>query len=392
MLLGPIKYNISNYYLLYAYLVIVNLAFYWGYNRGTKYYKPSSSAIDFNVLSALLIFGFLLTLRRMSSMWDSRGLVFSLYSVVYALTNSGDLYHNTVVIEQASSSLWTFLDPIRWAAIPLGVANWKKLRKWLKVIVVLTIITEALAWLGIGTRKGLFDIIVITFFLLIANHQDWITNRIKKNKLITITLVVFGVFMVYFVVSTASRSGYNYNEINEAAVVQEIKPIYKDMPDWLLYSYCNITSYLCQGYYALSKGLEIGIRPITFGGSGWFTIMLMNKLGYDPEPDIYMVALEQFGIDRHINWHTIYLWLANDVSFIGVPFIIFIIGLLFARSWLDVIYGKNQVAYPFFSLMLIMVFYFYANNQVLSFSFVAFFFWLALYLHTRFSNVNGFFK
>lgn len=385
LIIGPYSYDITNYPQLFFYLFVVNVAFYWGYKKGVKNTWQSSISMGQALLAFLIIAGFLLTIRRMTRLWAGRGLSLALSSIVYALANSGDVYHNAVEISQVSqlSLFWVLMEPIRWAAIPLGVANWRKISKMLRMVVVLTIIVEIVAWLGIGTRKGLFDVIVMIFFFSIANSPQWIIDKAKRKKLVVIGAVALFAFLFYFVMSGASRKGYGLTEFDANMVSQDIKPFYEKAPDWLLYSLCSIESYLCQGYYALSKGLEMGIRPITFGGSGWFTIMLMRKVGYDPEPGIYMVELEKFGIDRHINWHTIYLWLANDLTFIGVPIFIFIVGYLFAVSWRDVLYGKNQTAIPFFALMLIMVFYFYANNQVMSFSFIPLVFWTIIYFVTR---------
>lgn len=385
LLIGPYEYDISNYPLLFLYFAIVNIAFYWGYKKGTKNTKYSVFPFNKSLLAFLIVVGLLLTIRRMSSLWEHRGLAMALSSIVYALSNSGDVYYNTVEIDKATSMslFWLILEPIRWAAVPLGIGNWEKLRKFLRVLVVFTIVIEILAWLGIGTRKGVFDMIVITFFVLIAKSPEWVTDKSKRKKLITMSAIAVFAFIFYFVMSGASRKGYGLTEFDANMVSQDIKPFYEKAPDWLLYSLCSIEAYLCQGYYALSKGLEMGIKPVTVGGSGWFTIMLMRKIGYDPEPNTYIVAVEQFGIDRHVNWHTIYLWLANDLTFIGVPIFIFIVGYLFAVSWRDVLYGKNQTAIPFFALMLIMVFYFYANNQVMSFSFMPFVFWTIIYLVTR---------
>lgn len=384
LLIGPYSYQIYNYVLLFVYLAILNIAFYYGYKRGVQGYRPSKYEMRSGTIDFLLIVGFLLTIRRMSSMWAGRGMTVSLLNLLYALQNSGSVYQESVEIKgSVLSILWLLLEPIRWAAIPLGVANWKHLKSGIKIVVVATILTEIVAWLGIGTRKGLFDIIIIVFFLSIAKSTNLIITRFKRRKLIFLSTLVIFLFLGYFTISGASRRGYEANEISLDLITRDIKPIYKDMPDWALYSLCSVESYLCQGYYALSKGLEMGFRPLTVGGSGWFTIMLMKKIGYDPEPDTYIAALEPLGINRSINWHTMYLWLANDVSFVGVPFLIFIIGFLFARSWQDVVVGENQIAFPFFALMLLMVFYFYANNQVMSFSFVPFVFWLTFYLFTQ---------
>ena len=100
-----------------------------------------------------------------------------------------------------------------------------------------------------------------------------------------------------------------------------------------------------------------------------------------------MAALEPMGIDPSINWHTIYVWLANDVTFIGVPLIIFLIGYFFSKTWADCVYGNNDAAVSLFALFLIMTFYFYANNQVISFSFMPFVVCFAIYVFSRIKKV-----
>ena len=147
-----------------------------------------------------------------------------------------------------------------------------------------------------------------------------------------------------------------------------------------------ICSYLTQGYYALSKGLELGILPISFLGSSWFTISIAKKFSYDPTETTYMYMLQSEGIDMSINWHSIYLWLANDFTFIGVPIIIFLIGYFFAQSWMDAIKGSNILSYPVLALFSTMIFYFFANNQVFSFSFIPFVFWFSAYQISRKSH------
>jgi len=112
-------------------------------------------------------------------------------------------------------------------------------------------------------------------------------------------------------------------------------------------------------------------------------MVIASKFGYNPMPNTYLSLLENYGIDSHVNWHTIYVWLANDFTFIGVPIIIYLIGLMFARTWCDSVKGDNDTAIPLFTLFLVMVFYFFANNQVLSFSFMPFVVWWLLYRLSR---------
>ena len=197
-------------------------------------------------------------------------------------------------------------------------------------------------------------------------------------------ILVASIFIFYFIFSNLARYNLGLHEMASFNYKFETRPFYTDhCPTWLLVSLYNIDSYLCQGYYALSLGLSIGIISPTIMGMSWFTMVIANKFGYDPMPGTYMTLLEPYGIDSKMNWHTIYLWLANDFTFIGVPFVIFFIGYFFAKTWCDCISKKNDYAIPLFSLFLIMVFYFYANNQVLSFSLIAFVFWFLVYMSSK---------
>ena len=153
---------------------------------------------------------------------------------------------------------------------------------------------------------------------------------------------------------------------------------------WLLVSLSSIMSYLCQGYYALSLALEMGILPIAIGGSSWFTIMLASRFGEDPTTHTYMYALESMGIDMSMNWHTAYVWLANDFTFIGVPIFLFLVGRYFAIVWQDCINRRNDFAFIVMPMFVLMVFYLFANNQVFSSMFITFVIWFIIYLLSRF--------
>ncbi len=57
LLIGPFDYDISNYPVLFIYLVIVNLAFYFGFKRGARSNKHSECRINQSFLNFILIAG-----------------------------------------------------------------------------------------------------------------------------------------------------------------------------------------------------------------------------------------------------------------------------------------------------------------------------------------------
>ncbi len=74
---------------------------------------------------------------------------------------------------------------------------------------------------------------------------------------------------------------------------------------------------------------------------------------------------QQTGWNAYRLWATIYPWIASDVSFVGVLVVVFLIGRLFAQSWLDSLMLRNPFAVAIFAQFIIMLFYFNANNQCL---------------------------
>jgi hypothetical protein len=49
----------------------------------------------------------------------------------------------------------------------------------------------------------------------------------------------------------------------------------------------------------------------------------------------YPVRIEKYGWDAYGLWSSIYPWIASDVSFPGTILIVYLIGRLFALSWLQ---------------------------------------------------------
>lgn len=377
--IGPIDYNI-NTLLLAPYLCILNLALWYGYKLGVKTFVPTCYKISPKNVHIIIICGFFLTLLSLTNLWNSHGIPISLESLINAFINPGEAYYSEADEVTQTNFFSLILSPLQWAAIPMGIYFWSNLTKSYKAIVIITILVSIFAWLGIGTRKGIFDIVLVVVSCVSAANSHILIQPKNRKKLIWSVVTFTLAFLSYFIFSNLSRYGKNsFEELADLGSLN-IKPTYCDaigLPLTVAFSF--ITGYLCQGYYALGKGLELGILSPALFGSSWFGIAVAKKLGFDPTPYTYTKILESQGIDMSVNWHSLYLWLANEYTFIFVPFIIFIIGYILAKTWCDSLYKHNPLVYPLMSLMVIMVFYAFANNQVFSFSFIPFYFWFFCY-------------
>lgn len=384
--LGPLDFRIPNQPLLFFYLIILNIALWWGYKTGVRNTRPSSFNIGDKAIDVLIVVGVVLNIFSLYKMWNSRGISVSLFNLINAIANPGKAYYMESDNEIASSSLFSLLlTPITTATIPIAISTWKNRKKMIKWLVVFSVFVTIAKWLGVGTRKGLIDIIIIIAFSLIAKNKQIIIDNRKRKKFRAVIVALIGLFLFYFSFSNFSRHGQdNLTEAIQATGFYNYKIFYlNNFSRGFNLVLGNVTSYLCQGYRALGLGLSMGIKPLAPFGMSWFTIAIAKKIGFDPTMNTYMFDLESYGIDMSINWHTAYLWLANDFSFIGVPLFVFFVGYFFAQSWCDSVAGKNILSFPIMTLFCIMIFYFFANNQVLSFSFIPMVVLFALYQISR---------
>ncbi len=385
---GPIEYEVSNGFILFLYLVILNISYYCGYNRGVKNFRPSYKRISTFALKTWILLGFIVTIIGAFLWLASKGWSFSIGTLTASVTNPGAAYYAEANEEAMRDSNYfsVLISPIKWAALPIGIFSWRRMNGLYKLVIITTIVISLYVSLVSGVRKGLMDVILISLFCIVAKCPQLILIKFNYRKVKLILLLIVGVFLFYFIFSNLSRYGGATVEDLETMELKGIKTLYLEcLPLSIVISITFITSYLCQGYYALAKALSYGILFPAIGGSSFFLMRISKALfGYDPMPKTYMWLLQNNeGIYTTINWHTLYLWLANDFTFILVPVLIFYLGYFFAKTWCDCVHGKNVFAYPTFCLFLIMSFYAFANNQVFSFSFLPFVFWFTTYFITK---------
>lgn len=384
--LGPIDFNIPNPFGLITYLFILNSALWCGYRFGVRTFCPSNYEMRTEIINIIIIAGVVLEFLSLVSMWSQSGISISIDSLLESITNPGAAYYSDSNEEAETSIMGILLSPISFAAIPLAIATWRDRPRLIKMLIVLLVFITIAKWLGVGKRKGLLDIIAIVAFCEFACHPKLIENKVLHKKMVYVLIGFLVVFIAYFISSNLSRHGKdNLADAIISSSFYDCKDVYLEfLPPVFTLILMNVSDYLCQGYRALSLGLFYGILPLAPLGSSWFTIAIAKKIGYDPLPDTYMMLLEKdYDIGMTLNWHTAYLWFANDFTFIGVPFIVYFIGYFWAQSWCDSINGRNIVAFPVMCLFTIMVLYFFANNQVFSFSFFPFIVLFGFYMLTR---------
>ena len=226
---------------------------------------------------------------------------------------------------------------------------------------------EALRWIVMGRNKGVFDlaiiISVIIFMKILQNKYENKKKQVTKDDKVklkktnskrTLIFIIFILIIIisYFTNAIGSRTQYyTYNSsVYEA-------PIIKATPEILHPTLIYLTSYLTQGYHAFSKLIEVEWSPMFGIGNSMFLISNFSELfGHDFFQYTYQTKLIQKGIDSLTAWHSFYTWIANDVHWLGVIVVMFLIGKYFAFAVKrNIIFGEI-ITYPIVCLMFIMVF------------------------------------
>lgn len=389
---GPYKWPTQNKNLFIFYIFLVSILLYLGFFVSIKLKKRiiiENKEINKKfiwLIKICIILNFVYSLWAIISYTGIDG--FSIANIIdnfsKGLSDPGEQYYNKfgnqVEAFGISTSLTVIFSPITYSASPLFLYNYKNFSFIFKIFALLSIVLEAIRWISIGTNQGLITLafIFLTVFFIKSTRSKIlhfsektevrsIINKIKSlfYKLLLFLFVIFGIS--YFVNSINDR-------ISSAQYLQ-YGGIYPNMNNWMIRyvpsfvknAVIFITSYLTQGYYALSIALPIKNELMNGIGNSNFLISNFSELyNQDFFNDTYQMKISQFGWNPYQNYHTFYMWIANDVGFIGNLIVIFLLGLYFGFVLKKAILEENPICIVLLSLLLTMFFYFPANNVVLA--------------------------
>ncbi len=309
-------------------------------------------------------------------------------SLAQALVNAGSDLGNAYrqkganirqVGEGISQRYATLATSMAVMALPLSIAYWQRLGGAWRITFILSRIAELCSWIISGTSKGVADTLVIgTFFAFCLYwRQRWTVRKVfaaAGGSILALTTLLF------FAESKVSGPS--------DALLQDISlPIAADLTNPLVVSLdrneaivaCLAFNYLSQGYYGLARSFEFPFVWCWFCGHGPLATQLVRELQILDVTDQTLPArMEAIGWDKEVRWHTLYVWIASDLSHLGVPVFMFGIGLLFGSSWKSTLLRRNPFGIILSYLIIQMLFYVPANNQVLGFEATALAFWFCL--------------
>jgi hypothetical protein len=256
-----------------------------------------------------------------------------------------------------------------------------------------------------GAAKGMFDILLVLPWLLCvrttldagSHHppgKPAAAPRRRKPRYLLVGMVsaviLIGGFR-YFTHSRASRYGIAGNEKGYPSGTtgwsQELYGV--KIPESAEFMVYMVARYWTHGYYGLAGCLELPFEWSHGVGHSVIWMKYAASLTNDPEcfwKTCYPARLEAAtGYSTAHYWHTIYPWIASDLTFPGAIVFVGLMGYLLAQAWSETLRGENPFALGFLTQVMLLFYYVPANNCRLMYAEEAITFWglLAAWRMTR---------
>lgn len=311
--------------------------------------------------------------------------------IIYGITNMGDSYNSfqdNVNITSAGvvgGSLITLFNYIwdiwGFSTLIFGALYFKKLKIHQKCLAAACIFLEIIAYLARGTNIGVFRIVLIILVLYYINYMKSNRDRTKKKRGRKAKLIIIGLAAVVVVVQLfdkimKSRGGIDYWQLGFYNIggihINHDSVFFKILPSGFHQLLVSLSGYLSQGYYGMSLTLRVPWQPMWGVG---YSMALQNVLGnfFPTIADAsYQTRIEKFGWDSYTQWHSMYSWFANDVSYFGVIIIMFFFGYFFHRALRDSLELNNPYAKVMLCFLFLMAVFLPCNNQIAQTTYVLF--------------------
>lgn len=400
---GPWEWIVSSPWTLYGYLASAHTALFVGYfmsvrGKGSGYcgrFSPQK-LVWFSVVIALL-------LAFPTSYYRTGNLIPNIWA---GIRDPGAAYDRSGILRFHSDRIPVveyirfFCGPVLSLTLPLGIFFWNNLSRKCRIGVVLAVGIDISTYIAAGTNKGIADLIILFLSMAYAAFSSG-RLRVSPKRVFRIALtIIVGIvgFTQFFANGMTSRGNGGSSAMKgvfpQVGVVADLShPILQELPPKGRVAFLGLTLYMSVGYQGLAMSLEEPWVPSFGVGNSFFLQRQAERLTGNKEIShwSYPARIEKRGWDAEGLWSSIYPWIASDVSFPGSIILIFLVGNLFGKVWLDVITGANPFAVALFGQLCLMFFYFPANNQLIQSGegLSAFFVTILCWKWTRIKRADG---
>lgn len=383
-LFGPKEYfNYDNKIGMSLYILTYLVVVYFGFNKGLrsklycdkKRYKGLLNSESF-VLTCIKITCFLYIVNTVYLIVNNS---FSL-NVLSMGQNYNDYYD--YYRDKKEGSLFTYENVFlvvsalpQFLATVLGFLRYAKFSKHNRTYFIFMLcLIIANNTISNGNQKSIGDIFIYFFVALLY----YVYLNPEQTKKVVRIVLISGVLLL----SVLSYSQYNRVENGGIVNLSDVNyrmsyssynfnhPVFKILGPKLGIAFSEFTTgYLSDGYYGLSKCLELPFRWTYGVGSSLGICTIVEKItGAKVYQKTYLGRMEEeyssLNISGTRGWHTIFPWLASDMTFPGALFFLFLMSYLYGKSWKEVVIFGNKASYLLFALLSALFIFVPCNNQI----------------------------
>ena len=235
-----------------------------------------------------------------------------------------------------------------------------------------------------GTNSVVFLFFIFSFFSIL------IIGYLRKNRYfnsIVLFSFIFAFVPIGFFGFIMSQRGGGFEFFSTISPLGDISiemttPSLDSISGFYQYSLVWLSTYVLQGYYGFSLILGMDLNwTFGFGNSAFLQRQFLMITNIDISSWTFQSRINDIW-DKDANWHSFYGQFANDFGFLGLAFLMLLLGFFFSRVWLTVIFNKSFYGAALLPIFILMFIFFPANNQVfgyidtLSYFVIVSFFWL----------------
>lgn len=400
--LGPVEPEFSQTAAAWSYALLgqafIALGFVLGTMRPARLFAPRIPVrwmVKLAILVAVCLLAFSIKYRNYADL-----------TLLEALANPGAGYRakQLALIYRDTTPLLSGLRalgaPFLAVFLPAGILFWHHLAlRWRALW-----LAGLVAWIGealvTGSSKPIFDLVLVSPWLLwLRRHhspaRSGRRSRLRRAIPLAAAVVLLFAGIEAFSYFTRSRSGSLPGEFPPERVGWSEARYGIELSEALEHRIYMVSRYLSFGYNGLAGSLELPFEWSKGVGHSGVLARWLSRLSSDPESlraSTYPARLERAtGYSEGNLWHTIYPWVASDLTFPGALLFIGLMAFLFARVWGDCLRTRNLFAAGLLMQLILMFYYIPANNVRLAFSeeLIAFWSLLALWLLTRIGRAGA---
>ena len=409
--LGPFEWPVDNWASLIAFLALSMACLWIGFRYAIASAPRESTAIDprwiiilgsVSAVALLFIAAPVYTGKMPWQVLDAlreQGVAYSALQEQLELTSG-----SRGPIALARILTWPFV----FGGMLLGILQWTYLRAGFRLLTVVILLSILISSILRGTdREGADLLVVISSSIGVLAARELVHRDSSLRGMVHVAKhAIIAVFILLIATATLfiERKEERFVDAATLCIARndedpgrdpgicadfEYAPfVLFDIDERYRFAASIAAAYFSQGYYGLSLALDVGDFQSTWGiGHAPFVAALYTSLTGDDElyTRSYTYRLRDVGWSDEHQWSTMFPWLANDISFVGVPILMLLIGLAFGASWRDAVFANDDRAAIVFAIFCIMLGYLPANSQVtlVPDHYFALLVWLSLWLWAR---------